>query len=156
MGKIKGNETVRSIFNGAAGILILATLILIIVNCCRFISSSRTRKPLILLFYTFAFIHCVNFLTQVILREYDRYVLEHKNVTMNEFLNIDMLTAGTLTSACAFSVDGITMLSLALAIQLVLKKLSRKAVRWINRIYAVILLTLISCSTYFSIIYSGI
>ena len=73
MSSDQGNQTVRSAFNSTAAVLQLITMIIIIFSCCRFLRTRNMRKPLIILFYTFAFANSLLFFIAAVLREIARY-----------------------------------------------------------------------------------
>ena len=75
---------------------------------------------------------------------------------INNILNGPAITIPeTLALACTFSVDGITMLSLGLSIQLVLKKKTRERIKRIKKIAAVLVFLFLSVSIVFCSIYDG-
>ena len=88
-----------------------ATLFLIIANSCKFLRTKEMRKPLIVLFYAFSFLNVMLFLTTALLREYARkFSTGSQKAELLNFVHGPMTASESLSLACTFSIDGITML----------------------------------------------
>ena len=68
------NEKItQSSFSIGQGVCMVITILMILASCYRFLRTKNMRKPLIILFYTFAFVNSIVFLLQVVMREYARF-----------------------------------------------------------------------------------
>ena len=151
----EGNRAVRAGFDIAAGVLLFFTMLMIISICCRSLSEPKMRKPIIILFYTFAFTNCSIFLSVVILREYRRFWPDSAEKYGIYPIIENLFIPETLALACTFSIDGITMLFLGLSIQYLQGKKSLQMVRCLKAASAFFALILITIVLYFSLKYNG-
>ena len=151
----EGNETVRASFDIAAGVLMLFTMLMIVAVCYRFLTERKMRKPIIILFYTFAFSSCSVFLCCVILREYKRFWPESADKYGIRQIVDKIFIPETFTLACTFSIDGITMLFLGLSIQYLQGRKSLKMVRCFKAAAAFCALVLLVVVLWFSFEYNG-
>ena len=151
----EGNETVRASFDIAAGVLMLFTMLMIVSVCYRFLTERKMRKPIIILFYTFAFSSCSVFLCCVILREYMRFWPESADKYGIRQIVDKIFIPETFTLACTFSIDGITMLFLGLSIQYLQGRKSLKMVRCLKAVAAFCALVLLVVVLWFSFEYNG-
>ena len=154
MSTTSSEKITQASFSIAQGVCMAITILMIIASCYRFLRTKNMRKPLIILFYTFAFVNSIVFLLQVVMREYARFTYDRvSDSDYYAFFSQTLFIVETLTLACTFSIDGITMLSLGLSIQQVQKRQTKEILRCIKRTAVVMSTIFILCCIFFSLRY---